>query len=299
MSECYSTLTYQKDGVKATPGRFDMAFIDPATLPERFDIPPEKEPEAMVAFEVGKNKPTEKMGQFDAPISKRNPAPGDAAKIIRDVLAGHLKAGYVLEFYDGEKANRESTARKIASQLKSYLDNNSDNRIYVALVLYNPGAEPAVWLYPKKWEEELALPYKKLVTKPKTPTSGKKIGGKKKQRAENRIYFSQFRDRCSAGGAALQDEIRRHFKSTCNLPYGGKTMTVNFNGSRLLRISNSWGNEGYEYISEMRSQVLDDLQKELSELSDERSGSIRIPAERDERFIATIINAIESTIGMG
>ena len=45
------------------------------------------------------NNEEEKMGQFDAPISKQNPAPGDAAKIIRDVLAGHLNAGYILEFY--------------------------------------------------------------------------------------------------------------------------------------------------------------------------------------------------------
>ena len=91
------------------------------------------------------NNEEEKMGQFDAPISKQNPAPGDAAKIIRDVLAGHLNAGYILEFYDSKGKNQESTARKIASQLKSYLDNNSDNRIYVALVLYNPVAEPTVW----------------------------------------------------------------------------------------------------------------------------------------------------------
>lgn len=295
MSECYSTLTYQNTGEKATHGRFDMAFIDPATLPKRFDIYPEKEPKAMVAFEVGKNKSVEKMGQFDAPIFKQNPATGDAAKIIRDVLAGHLNAGYVLEFYDGKVKNQESTARKIASQLKSYLDNNSDNRIYVALVLYSPVAKPTVWLYPKEWEEEMSLPYKKLLIVPKISVSEKGGEENKKEGSENRILFPEFCKRCSAGGAALQDEIRKNFKSRCNnLPYGGKSMTVNFNG-RLLRIGNSYYEHG-ECIAHMSSQFFKNLQKELPKLRDDSNKYIGIPKEIDEQFIAAIVNAIKSTI---
>lgn len=293
-SECYSTLTYQNTGEKATLGRFDMAFIDPATLPERFDILTGKEPKAMVAFEVGKNKSTEKMGQFDAPISKQNPTPGDAAKIIRDVLAGHLNAGYVLEFYDGNGKNQESTARKIASQLKSYLDNNSDNRIYVALVLYNPVAEPTVWLYPKEWEEEMSLPYKNILLEPKFSSSEKRSEENKKEGSENRIDFPNFRKRCNAGGAALQDEIRKHFKNQCKLVYGGSSMTVNFN-DRLLRIGNFHYEHG-ECITHMSSQFFKNLQKELPKLRDDSNKYIVIHKEIDEQFIAAIVNAIKSTI---
>jgi len=285
-SERYTQLTYQNTKAKKpTQGRFDMAFIDPTSLPKRYDIRPEKEPKAMVAFEVGKNKGEKKMGDFDKTILEKGPMPGDAAKIIRDIDSKHLEAGYVLEFYDGTKIkDQESVARKIATQLKPYADRISENRLRIAFVLYSPKTEPTVRLYPKEWEQEMSLPYKKLLMEP-TSIAEKEI------MSEKRINFSQFRQRCGAGGVALQDELIKH---RCTLIYGGKTMTVNHNNGRLLRIRNRYDDHG-ECIFDMHPEVFKSLQKIHTDVPD-NTGYVRIPNEVDKRFIEAVIVGIEAAI---
>ena len=294
-SEPLTQMTYQNEKAKKpSPGRFDMAFIDPTSLPKRYDIPPEKEPKAMVAFEVGKNKRKEKMGDFNRTILEKGPMPGDAAKIIRDIDSRHLEAGYVLEFYDndGKIKDQESVARKIATQLKSYADKIPENRLRIAFVLYSSKTEPTVRLYPKEWEQEMSLPYKKLLMEP-TSIAEKETVSPKKQKTKARIDFSWFNQKCSPSGVALQDELRKHFKNRCKLLYGGKTMTVNHNG-RLLRICNLYDSHG-ECISDLHPAVLESLQTNHTWVHD-NSGYVRIPNEVDKRFIEAVIAAIESAI---
>lgn len=308
-SERYTQLTYQNTKAKKpTPGRFDMAFIDPTSLPKIYDIPPEKEPKAMVAFEVGKNKGEEKMGDVNKTISEEGPMPGDAAKIIRGIDSRHLEAGYVLEFYDGMKKvgknrkghtlytkikDQESVARKIATQLKPYADRISENRLRIAFVLYHPSTEPTVGLYPKEWEQEMSLPYKKLLIEP-TSIAEKETVSLKKQKTKARITFTEFCQRCSPCGLALQNELCKYFKNRCKLLYGGKTMTVNYNNRRLLRISNRYDDHG-ECISDMHPAVLESLQTNHTWVHD-NSGYVRIPNEVDKRFNEAVIVGIESAI---
>lgn len=288
-SERYTQLTYQNTKAKKpTQGRFDMAFIDPTSLPKRYDIRPEKEPKAMVAFEVGKNKGEKKMGDFDKTILEKGPMPGDAAKIIRDIDSKHLEAGYVLEFYDGTKIkDQESVARKIATQLKPYADKNPENQLRIAFVLYSSKTEPTVRLYPEEWEQEMSLPYKKLLMEPTSIAE-------KETMSEKMINFSHFCQRCGAGGDELQNRLEKDLKNRCKLRYGGKTMTVNYNNRRLLRISNLYASHG-ECISDLHPAVLESLQTNHTWVHD-NTGYVRIPNEVDKRFIEAVIAAIESAI---
>ncbi|MSS70680.1 MAG: hypothetical protein EXS64_04235 [Candidatus Latescibacteria bacterium] len=302
--EHYTTLTYQKTGISASPGRFDLAFVDGTGLTARNgNIIRKKEIEelpAVVAVEVGKNKSLASLGNIDAPLDDQAPEPGDAAKLIRELRSGGLGAGYLLEFFDGGNGgNAVGTMEKMARRLKPYVDEIGEECFRVALIAFGPGSSPLVWLYPARWAERLELPYDRLRASEEAVSIHRKIfplmGGTSSPRSqatpgsESRATFFTFRERCGAGGKVLQEALRSEFSCRLGLVYGGKTMTVNRDGRRLFRVGNLHASQG-EYISDCDSRLKISLSKHLHEWV--MGGQIRIPEQEDEGFVKAVVGAL-------
>ena len=66
-SEVYTACTYSEKGTRPGRGRFDMAFVAPPKLLEYENGIIHGRLQALIAFEVGRNKGVEKMGDFRAP----------------------------------------------------------------------------------------------------------------------------------------------------------------------------------------------------------------------------------------
>ena len=64
----------------------------------------------------------------------------------------------------------------------------------------------------KEWEQEMSLTYKKLLIAP-ISIAEKETVSPKKHKTKARISFTEFCQRCSPSGVALQDELRKYFKN--------------------------------------------------------------------------------------
>ena len=308
--EHYTRLTYQKTGKSASPGRFDLAFVDGTGLTARNgNIIRKKEVEelpAVVAFEVGKNKGIASLGNIDAPLDDEAPEPGDAAKLIRELRSGGLGVGYLLEFFDGGNGgNAAGTMEEMAGRLKPYVDEIGEERFRVALLAFSPGSPPLVWLYPARWADGFDLPYDRLGAVDKGSfftsirrTISSKMGQTSRQKSspkgsESRATFFTFRERCSAGGKLLQDALRSEFSYRLRLIYGGKTMTVNMGRERLFRIGNLDCSHG-ECLLDLSYRFKNSL---MEYLPDQAAGSrISISEKEDKAFVKGVTEALKTVL---
>ena len=99
-SEHYTRMKYRKTGMGIGKGRFDVALISPDFVEMIDEFPSTIGREALVAFEVGRNKGKGKLlGDIDA-SPDGYPKPGDFGKLFREIKHAGLRIGYCLSTYD-------------------------------------------------------------------------------------------------------------------------------------------------------------------------------------------------------
>lgn len=278
-SEHCTKLPYCGTGVRPGRGRFDMAFIDPESVDIRNGAWSSIDGKALVAFEVGRNKPIEKLGEIDAPEDAASPRPGDAAKLVRALRYGKLAVGYLLEFFEPREPGQIA---KMAEVLHRRSDEIGENRFRVALAVYRPNGGSGVDLYPTSWAKELGLP--------SAPLAGPKGPRRPETKHENRVSREVFTERCGPCGADLQTAIHEHFHGGYRLLYGGKNMTVNAGtGNRLLRIGNKKDRHG-ECVYQMRPDVENALRKRVPPRFE--GNRIVIPNDIDENLIRSVVEVL-------
>jgi len=277
-SEVYTECKYLKKGKSKKPGRFDMAFISPPLDKNR------KSPEKLkpfIAFEVGRNKSLKIMGDINASQEADAPTPGDAAKIIRDLRFGKLKAGYILEFFDRRTPRDIQNARKVAKELGGFLERIENIKCHISICLFQPNDEPLVWLYPDSWADNLNLDYEQLSFEQPIPSLSK---------CKNRISHEVFFELCGDCGRSLQETIYEKYFKELRLLYGGKTMTLNQlkPKSCFLRISNKFEKKG-EKIRDFSDQMKNIFVQNKIPVID---GTVTVPEEKNESLIQLILLSI-------
>lgn len=289
-SEVFTDCTYRNKGMKPGRGRFDMAFIEPPNIHANGYSFPHERLKALIAFEVGRNKDLKNMGDYNAPRDNKEPKPGDAAKIIRDLRFRDLKGGYILEFYDQSYNVSMRKAREVRDELRDFLDKvDEEIRCRLALSVSSPGRSPEIFLYPDSWSKQIALEYDILSNgSSEKPTL-------KDGRAGNHITYEEFLLQCSEGGRALQEAIHNQYFKKLKLLCGSKTMTVNRHPKgRICRIGNNNDKCGeciYEITADFARMI------NLRSPSLIIDGRIRIPLHIDDQFLELFISLLEEYLG--
>ncbi len=275
-SEIYTECKYRNTGKNKKSGRFDMAFVSP---PADESKKAQKELKFLIAFEVGRNKSFKTMGDITAP-QEVDAMPGDAAKIIRDLRFGELRAGYILEFFDQRTQGNIRNAQKIAKELSRFLEEIDNIKCHIAISLFQPDGTPLVWFYPSSWAHNLNMDYEQLNIEQPIPSPSQ---------YKNRISYEEFLKLCGDCGRPLQEAIHEKYSQKLKLLYGGKTMTVNIQpAGRLFRIGNR--NDKYgECIYEISDEIEFMLQQNIDQFEVKK---IFIPRSKDEKLIKSILEAI-------
>lgn len=160
-SEQYTTQKYLYKGQNATGGRLDFAVIDPDAVPSDGYVP-ESLP-AYIGFEVGRNKALDKMGNILADSDALNVKPGDAAKLIRELRFGKMKAGYLLEFYTDEQFCGDAT-HVFQQVVKACGDLGIAGMHIMSVVRGNVPNHGQVSVFPPGWNNSLQLSTSSLPT---------------------------------------------------------------------------------------------------------------------------------------
>jgi hypothetical protein len=113
-SEHYTLVKYKNTGKTGKGARFDIALTSPPKSPDVIEDRFAENLEALFAFELGKNKPFEKI--IDPNMLSHNidtiPGTSDISKLYLELKRHKLKQGWVIEFYDSRSTNGASIVSK-------------------------------------------------------------------------------------------------------------------------------------------------------------------------------------------
>lgn len=187
--EVPTKMTYQGEEAKRpSPGNFDLAFVTPPLNATNINSNSTRKLRALVAFELGRNKQIPSItGDYEAPKEKKNPRPGDAAKIIRDLRYGVLQVGYILEFFDWKGPANYQRAQKIAKELSLYCYEIGETSCRIAVAVIDGEGQGYIRLYPPEWGVRINLKYKQLDFDQKTLP--KNVGCTEKKSESGRLIY--------------------------------------------------------------------------------------------------------------
>ena len=149
-SEHRTSTKWSNTGREPRAGRIDLVICDREAVPNTGRI--NHCGDAIRGFEVGRNKKLDSMGNLFASRDDQNAAPGDAAKLIREIRFGSIKVGYVIEFYDSTR--RAPTARSVIDNVSRAVE-SIRGPIDLRVVVVLRGSEQDqkyVSTWPKTWE---------------------------------------------------------------------------------------------------------------------------------------------------
>jgi hypothetical protein len=266
----------------------DFAFLDEKSIGPDGHV--NRRSPALIGIEVGLNKTLTRMGEMAAGPAARSVRPGDAAKLIREIKYRGMRHGFLLEFYRGP--GRAGDAKSV---FDGVLDAARDvTGLHVLSVVAGCDDRPAmVSVFPRDWRQRLKLgAYPEIEADPGCSTDS------------DRTRLERFICRCGKGNALLQTELARQLKELSEPPhlkYGRgesfKSMTLRRQPGQppLARISS--GDDPPEELREIDRSLAVSLVREGLAL-DER-GHLTIPSSEIEEFVARVLRAIRSTLGVG
>ena len=289
-SEHYTLLKYLDRGSKPSPGKIDYAIVRPDSIDRDGKIDAQKP--VLIGIEVGISKALDDMGNMAAPVTEERVQPGDAAKLIREIRFKQMEAGYLLEFYDSrEEANKayelfEGVSKAVRASLPE-----TDARLRIAIIVYRgPALEPMAAFHPTEWGDLIRRgvqrPLAQLVRDPEIDADTR------------RKSLEEFKRWCGPCNAALQDAIAA-LPVLAGVPrariYDRKSMSVNIGKSKserrkIAQIGNKSCEHG-ESIFNISQWLRTELQARCMP-----GYRITIPPERDDAFIAAVIEAMGSAL---
>lgn len=262
-SEHYTSLLYQNTGNNPSSGRFDLAIVN-APKEINYNELHCNNLKPLIAFEIGKNKSEDAIiGNNILTLTKEDtPRTADLLKIYRELKYTELKHGFVLEFFDNEGIQPIIPLIRIKKLFDEEFKLHENKTLNIFICIFSKNDKPFLLTYHMKLQETLNINcdysyndyYKKYYDENIFKSS------------KGNITYEEFIKSCSDKNKEFQKIIYEKLNDRFNLRYGSKTMTINYDGNRLLRIGNKldkFGERIYE-ISEKLNQVINELKSKES-----------------------------------